>query len=52
MVTASTNEAVTAAVKIVRRGARMPVGSESGLYEIRDETVGGTNSARAAFEGS
>jgi phosphomannomutase len=40
MVTASHNPAAYTGMKIVRRGA-LPVGSESGLVEIRDRAVGG-----------
>ncbi len=40
MVTASHNPAAFTGMKIVRRGA-LPVGSESGLYEIRDRAVAG-----------
>src|SRR4051812_3137148 len=41
MVTASHNPAEYTGMKIVRRGA-LPVGSESGLFEVRDRAVAGT----------
>jgi phosphomannomutase len=51
MVTASHNPKQYTGMKIVRRGA-LPVGSESGLEEVRDRALAADDTARAKTPGS